>query len=110
MQETAVKLATAARVGGAVPLAALLFALAACQSSPSPDQMSRTTLETAPADLQLICANAAAQTRGVESTTVLPVSSRKLDATNYEVDLNASGTTMKCVVDGEGNVVSVQPA
>lgn len=108
MQRVTVRPAT--RTTGAVPLAALLFALAACQSSPTPDQMSRTTLETAPADLQLICANAAAQSRGVESTKVLPVGSRKLDAKSYEVDLNAGGTTMKCVVDGEGNVVSVQPA
>jgi hypothetical protein len=108
MQGVTVKPATS--MIGAAPLAVLLFALAACQSSPAPDQMSRTTLETAPADLQLICANAAAQSRGVESSTVLPVSSRKLDAKSYEVDLNAGGTTMKCVVDGEGNVVSVQPA
>lgn len=110
MQGVTVKPA-ARRTIEALPLTALLFVLAACQSSgPAPDQMSRTTLETAPADLQLICANAAAQSRGIESSTVLPVSSRKLDARSYEVDLNASGTTMKCVVDGEGNVASVQPA
>ncbi len=93
------------------PLALLLAAgLAGCQGSPTPDQMSRTAVETAPADLQLLCAGAAAQSMGVDSTQVLPTSSRKLDARNYQVALNASGTTMNCVVDVDGNVVSVRPA
>ncbi|MET3794243.1 hypothetical protein [Aquamicrobium terrae] len=84
--------------------------LAACQSSPTPDQMTRTAVETAPADLQLICANAAAQSRGVDTATVLPTSSRKLDARTYQVQLNASGTTMNCVVDDQGMVSSVTAA
>ncbi|MGS1097024.1 hypothetical protein ACVCNR_20975 (plasmid) [Aquamicrobium terrae] len=84
--------------------------LAACQSSPTPDQMTRTAVETAPADLQLICANAAAQSRGVDSATVLPTSSRKLDARTYQVQLNASGTTMNCIVDDQGMVSSVNAA
>lgn len=89
---------------------ALAAVLAACQSSPTPDQMSRTAVETAPADLQLLCANAAAQSAGVDSTKVLPTSSRKLDARNYQVALTADGRTMNCVVDVDGNIVSVQPA
>ena len=94
-----------------VPVALALSAiLAACQSSPAPDQMSRTAVETAPADLQLLCANAAAQQGGVDSNKVLPTSSSKLDARSYRVELNAAGRAMNCIVDADGNIVSVQPA
>lgn len=90
-----------------------LFALAAasaCQTAPTQDQMSRTTLETAPADLQLMCANAAAAQSGTESSKVLPVSSRKVDANNFVVDLNANGKPMSCTVDANGANVMVNPA
>jgi hypothetical protein len=83
---------------------------AGCQSSPEPDQMSRTATETAPADLQLLCANAAAQTTGVDGSKVLPVGSNRLDGKTYSVDLNAGGTAMRCTVDDTGNVVSVEKA
>ena len=98
---------------GSAAVAGLLaaFALSACQSStPAPDQMSRTTLETAPADLQLMCANAAASSAGTDSSKVLPVSSRKVDANNYIVDLNANGRPMSCTVDATGANISVNPA
>jgi hypothetical protein len=86
-------------------------ALSACTtSSPTPDQMSRTAVETAPADLQLLCANAAAQAGGVDSGNVLPIGSRRLDAKSYQVDLNVGGATTNCVIDNDGNVASVRPA
>lgn len=88
----------------------LAAALSACQSTPAPDQMSRTATETAPADLQLLCASAAARSRGIDSSKVLPMSSRKLDAKTYRVELNASGTAMGCTIDDDGNVVSVNAA
>lgn len=85
--------------------------VSACQSTaPAPDQMSRTTLETAPADLQLMCANAAASSAGTDSSKVLPVSSRKIDSNNYVVDLNANGRPMSCTVDATGTNVAVNPA
>jgi hypothetical protein len=85
-----------------------LLAAAGCQSSsPEPQQMARTTLQTAPADLQLLCANAVATQTGVASDKVLPVSSRQLDATSFQVDLDAAGKRHSCVVDNEGNVKSV---
>jgi hypothetical protein len=96
-----------------VALGALFAAvgLSACQSTaPTQDQMSRTTLETAPADLQLMCANAAASTAGTDSSKVLPVSSRKVDAQNYVVDLNVNGKPMSCNVDATGTNVVVNPA
>jgi hypothetical protein len=88
--------------------AVALLAAAGCQSSsPEPQQMARTTLQTAPADLQLLCANAVATQTGAASDKVLPVSSRQLDATSFQVDLDASGKRHTCVVDNEGNVKSV---
>ncbi|WP_408642371.1 hypothetical protein [Sinorhizobium chiapasense] len=80
-----------------------------CQSStPEPQNMARTSLQTAPADLQLICANAVvAQASGAR---VLPMSSRQLDATTYAVDVDAGGRKFNCVVDSSGSVRSVQPA
>ena len=46
---------------------------------PAPEQMSRTQVETAPADLQLLCANAVAKASGVGSAKILPVSSGKIN-------------------------------
>ncbi|MET2825438.1 hypothetical protein ABVQ20_00445 [Mesorhizobium shangrilense] len=88
----------------------IAVALAACQSAPTPDQMSRTKVETAPADLQLLCAGAAAKASGVDSSKALPTSSRKLDSKSYQVELNVAGKPTSCIVDTDGKVASVQPA
>ncbi|UVC18998.1 hypothetical protein IHQ72_15045 [Mesorhizobium onobrychidis] len=87
-------------------------ALSACVSAPPPpqEQMSRTQVETAPADLQLLCANAAAKASGVDSTKILPVSSNKIDSKTYQVELDASGKKTSCLVDTEGNLLSVKEA
>ena len=69
--------------------------------------MARTTLQTAPADLQLLCANAVATQTGAASDKVLPVNSRQLDATSFQVELDAAGKRHSCVVDNDGNVKSV---
>jgi len=96
------------------PLPALLLcsiaALAACQSAPPPDQMSRTAVETAPADLQLLCADAAAKQAGLERAKVLPTGSRPVEAGGFSVDLDASGRKFACVIDRTGVVKSVQAA
>lgn len=89
---------------------AIATALAACQSAPTPDQMSRTTVETAPADLQLLCAGAAAKAGGVDSGKALPTSSRRLDSKSFQVELNVAGKPTSCIVDSDGKVASVQPA
>lgn len=86
--------------------------LAACTTSaPAPDQMARTTLQTAPADLQLLCADAVANSARVDRARVLPMSSRQVDGTNYNVEVDAGGgRKFNCVVDNTGKVNSVQPA
>lgn len=72
--------------------------------------MARTTLQTAPADLQLLCANAAAGASGSTSTKVLPIGSRQLPDGTFGVDLDAGGRKFACIVDNNGTVRSVQPA
>jgi hypothetical protein len=71
--------------------------------------MARTTTETAPADLQLLCANAAATTAKIESSKILPISSARLDEQSYTVQLDASGKKFTCTVDVNGTVKSVVP-
>jgi hypothetical protein len=91
----------------AAAFAAQLTAAGCASSSPEPQETARTTLQTAPADLQLLCANAVATQTGAASDKVLPVSSRQIDANSYQVDLDAGGSRHSCVVDSEGNVTSV---
>lgn len=94
-----------------IAMFSLAAALSACSTSaPEPNQMARSTAETAPADLQLLCADAAAKATGAASGKVLPVTSRKVDATTYQVDLNVDGSTSICIIDDTGNVVSMQPS
>ena len=92
-------------------LGLLAGALSACTSTPppAPEQMSRTTVETAPADLQLLCANAVAKASGVDSAKLLPVSSSKIDSKTFQVELDAGGKKTSCLVDTDGNVKSVEP-
>lgn len=88
--------------------ATTLLVAAGCVSSPEPQEMARTSLQTAPADLQLLCANAVATQTGTASDKVLPVSSRQIDGTSYQVDLDAAGKRHNCIVDNDGNVRSTQ--
>ena len=82
-----------------------------CTSSSQPETNSvRNTGQTAPADLQLTCASAAATPLGVDASTVLPVSSSQVDAQTFQVVLEASGGRANCVIDTAGNVISVQKA
>lgn len=99
---------TTTRTATTLALAAAALISSGCMSAgPAPGSV-RNTAQTAPADLQLACASAAATTLGVDSSKILPVSSSQLDAQSYQVDLDAAGTRATCVVDAAGNVVSVK--
>ena len=103
---------TARRSIPAVVLGLVAGTMIACVSAPAPpppEQMSRTKVETAPADLQLLCASAVAKASGVDSAKILPVSSSKLDSKTYQVELDAGGKKTSCLVDTEGNVKSIVP-
>ena|SRR5919106_755539 len=81
-----------------------------CQSDgPAPDTV-RNTGQTAPADLQLTCASAAATPLGVDSGAILPVGSSQIDAQTFQVVLESGGARANCVIDTSGNVISVQRA
>ena len=98
----------AQRFGPTLSVLLLAGLVAGCQSSaPAPQQTARSVSPTAPADLQLLCASAAAQQLGADPNRVLPVSSRRLDATSYLVELNAGGQATNCIVDDNGIVLSV---
>ena len=90
-----------------VMIFAVLALLEACQSAPSPGEMARTTTDTAPADLQLLCADAAARGAQIDASKILPVSSAKLDDQHYSVQLAANGKPLTCTVDVNGTVKSV---
>jgi hypothetical protein len=95
-------------------IAALAALAAGCASQsaqvPEPQQpMVRQTALTAPADLQLLCANEAAQAFGMASDSVLPVGSSAQGAV-YSVVLNAGGSQAVCTIDEEGNILSLDRA
>ena len=89
---------------------AMAALVAACQTAPTADQMARTTTEVAPADLQLICATAAATAAKADAAKTLPISSAKIDEKTYSVQIDAAGAKYACMVDSEGRVQSVMPA
>jgi hypothetical protein len=92
---------------------ATLFAatatLAGCTSSAPPppaDNAIRSASQTAPADLQLLCASETAARLGIDSGSVFPVSSVSA-AGGYQVNLNTGGGQAVCTIDDNGNVLSV---
>ena len=93
------------------PVIAALAALAGCaQHSPMaqqpPQSTVRQTVETAPADLQLVCAGEAARAYEVPSDRVLPIAS-SVEGDTFTVVLNADGTQAICTIDNQGNVLSL---
>ena len=95
-------------------VAAMTVLAAGCASQSAqviePEQpMVRQTARTAPADLQLMCANEAAQAFGMASETVLPVGSSS-DGMVYTVILNAGGGQAICTIDEEGTILSLDRA
>jgi len=95
-------------------VAAIAILAAGCASRSAqvvePEQpMVRQTSQTAPADLQLLCANEAAQTFGIASETVLPVGSSS-DGMVYTVILNAGGSQAICTIDDNGTILSLDRA
>ncbi|PLX36720.1 MAG: hypothetical protein C0606_12920 [Hyphomicrobiales bacterium] len=89
-----------------------VLAFGGCSSSGgirAPDKPTvRASGQTAPADLQLLCASEAATRLGVDSTKVLPVSSGVAEAGIYHVDLNVGDGQARCLIDQNGAVQSVE--
>ncbi|ATU90431.1 hypothetical protein B5P45_07815 [Phyllobacterium zundukense] len=70
--------------------------------------MTRNTMQTAPADLQLACSSAAATKFGGDHASALPVSSAAVDGGKYQIILEAKGQRSTCLIDQAGTVLSLE--
>ena len=80
------------------------------QASAPSGQAVRAAVETAPADLQLLCAAEAAKIYSAPADKVLPVSSQRAGTTSYAVDLNVNGRPARCTIDESGTAITVVDA
>lgn len=92
-----------------VPFGAAV-ALSACTSTSEPQPTLRTATQTAPADLQLLCAAQGAERFGVSRDKALPLSSGPETANSYRVVLNLDGSTATCIIDETGFIQSLEMA
>jgi hypothetical protein len=67
----------------------------------------RSSGETAPTDLQLLCASKTAEELKVTGGNVLPVSSMPSGENAYQVNLTFDGGQAVCVIDEAGTVQSI---
>ena len=87
--------------------------IAACQTTQNAGSpggtapLVRQSVETAPTDLQLLCASEAANRLGADSTSVLPTGSSVLQPSVYQVRLNVAGSPATCVIDDNGTIHSL---
>jgi len=88
-----------------------IAAVSGCNTSGSSQTPSagavRSSGETAPTDLQLLCAARAAEELQVADGNVLPVSSMRSGEAAYQVNLTFTGGQATCVIDESGMVQSV---
>jgi hypothetical protein len=78
-------------------------------SNTSGSQTVRTSEETAPTDLQLLCASKAAEELQVTGGNVLPVSSARSGEAAYQVNLTYEGGQATCIIDESGVVQTITP-
>ena len=94
-------------------LVILLAMTAACASTggppPPPPQTVRSGADTAPADLQLVCANAVAIELNTNLDKTLPISSVKAQGESYQVTVAADQRQANCFVTADGVVQSIVP-
>jgi hypothetical protein len=77
-------------------------------SGPSPQTAGlRPAVETAPADLQLLCAAEAANVYSAPSDKILPTSSTRSSPTTFDVDLDVAGRRARCTIDETGTQITV---
>ena len=99
---------------GLATLAGMALALAGCNTtqtqSGSGQPMVRASVETAPADLQLLCAAEAATYYGAPSERILPLSSGRTGAASYAVMLDVAGRRARCTIDKSGTQILIADA
>lgn len=92
-------------------LAAAGLALAGCAAqSEGPRPTIRSSVETAPADLQLLCASEAATRFNLDATRVLPVNSAPAGDGAYQVTLTTPTGPVNCTIGGDGTIASIEAA
>jgi len=92
--------------------AAGLMLIGGCNTSGSNaggSQTVRTSAETAPTDLQLLCASKAAEELQIEGANVLPVSSARSGEAAYQVNLTYESGQATCIIDESGVVQTITP-
>ncbi len=103
-----------ARTGPWMALAGLsLLALGCSQGAQTAAPQSpvvRSAVETAPADLQLMCAAEAAKVYSAPADKILPLSSQRSGTASFEVMLDVAGRRARCTIDESGSVVTVVDA
>lgn len=80
------------------------------RQTPTTTDTVRATIVTAPADLQLLCASEAATRFGADPSRVLPTSSAQTQPNQFQVELTLGTGAATCVVDSNGNIISLTQA
>ncbi|MEM1045645.1 MAG: hypothetical protein AAGL24_05825 [Pseudomonadota bacterium] len=87
------------------------LALAGCAAqSEGPKPTIRSSLETAPADLQLLCASEAATRFNLDSTRVLPVNSAPTGDGAFRVGLTTPNGPLNCDISSDGTIAAIEAA
>ncbi|WP_436643016.1 hypothetical protein [Microbaculum sp. FT89] len=102
------------RAGAWIALAGVALLGLGCsqgQQAAAPQAHSvRAAVETAPADLQLLCAAEAAKVYSTPAEKILPVSSARSGQSSYDVELDVAGRRARCTIDESGTLVTVVDA
>ncbi|MEJ8571650.1 hypothetical protein [Microbaculum marinum] len=77
------------------------------QASAPSGQAVRPAVETAPADLQLLCAAEAANVYAAPADKVLPTASARSGSATYTVELNVNGRPARCTIDESGTAITI---
>ncbi|MCK7611895.1 hypothetical protein [Roseibium sediminicola] len=100
------------KLGIGCATAAGLLLIGGCNTSSSnagASQTVRTSEETAPTDLQLLCASKTVEKLQISGGNALPVSSARSGEQAYQVNLTFEGGQATCIIDESGVVQSITP-
>ena len=102
---------TAIRLGAAVFVAGAMLGCSPTSQTEAPQgPVVRSAVETAPADLQLLCAAEAAKIYSAPSEKVLPTASSRSGAASFDVELDVAGRRARCTIDESGTLITVVDA
>jgi hypothetical protein len=96
-------------LGQMAAIGTTVLLLAACSSTGTTSSQNtvRGSIETAPTDLQLLCASETASRLGLASDAVLPISSETQGTGSFLVILHIPSGQAQCIISADGAVQSV---